>query len=94
LFYVIILESVLGLTLCAMRFKTIDSLFLVFSLMGALIAAYVALTTVYMGEQLPQVLFLLLGWAQSLQDTSVFGVGVAAASSMPEPKFHFKKVIV
>jgi hypothetical protein len=93
-FYLIILESVFGLAMCAARFKSLDSLFLVFSLMGALIATFVALTTVYMGEQLPQVLFLLLGWAQSLQDTSVFGIGAAAERGMPEPKFHFKKVIV
>jgi hypothetical protein len=91
-FYLIALESVFGLAMCAVRFRTRESLFLVFSLTGALIGTFVALTTVYLGEQLPQVLFLLLGWAQSLQDTSVFS-GASAANALPEPKFRFKRVI-
>jgi hypothetical protein len=91
-FYLIALESVLGLTLCAMRFKTKESLFLVFSLMGALIGTFLALYTVYLGEQVPQVLFLLLGWASSLQDTSVFA-GAKAMSYQPEGKFRFRRVI-
>jgi hypothetical protein len=93
-FYLIALESVLGLALLARKFKTRESLFLVFSLMGALIGTFVALYTVYLGEQVPQVLFLLLGWSQSLQDTSVFGVGAAAVSNFREGKFRFRRVVV
>jgi hypothetical protein len=92
-FYLIVLESVLGLILCAIRFQSRESLFLVFSLMGALIGTFLALYTVYLGEQVPQVLFLLLGWASSLQDTSVLGTGTASAGSLAEPKFRFRRVI-
>jgi len=91
-FYLIALESVFGLTMCAIRFKTRESQFLVFSLMGALIGTFLALYTVYLGEQVPQVLFLLLGWASSLQDTSVFA-GAKAMSYQPEGKFRFRRVI-
>ena len=93
-FFLIVIESVLTLVICAARFREKESLFLVFSLMGAVIGIFVSLTTVYLGEQVPQVLFLLLGWSQSLQDTRVTGlVGARAASGLPEQKFRFKRVI-
>jgi hypothetical protein len=92
-FKLIMIESVLTLFLFALRFKNRESLFLVFSLMGAVIGVWVSLTTVGMGEQTPQIMFLLFGWSQSLQDTSVLGVGARAVSSSPEPKFRFKRVI-
>jgi len=92
-FYLIAVESVLTLGLFVFKFQTKESQFLVFSLMGAIVATFVALYTVYMGEQVPQVLFMIIGWAQSLQDTSVFGAGVQAATGMPEPKFRFRRVI-
>ncbi len=94
-FYLIALDSVFGLIVCAARFKNKESLFLTFSLMGALIGTFVALYTVYLGEQVPQVLFLLLGWASSLQDTSVFSqrAGATAMDAGPEPKFRFRRVV-
>ena len=87
------LESVLALALCVARFKSKESQFLVFSLLGALIGLYVSLSTVGLGEQTPQVLFLLLGWSQSLQDTQILGARASAADALPEPKFRFKRVI-
>ena len=93
-FFLIVIESVLTLIILATKFRTKDSLFMVFSLMGALIGIFVSLKTVYLGEQVPQVLFLLLGWSQSLQDAKVIGVRKATAvSDLPEPKFKFKRVI-
>jgi hypothetical protein len=84
-------EGLLALAICAVRFKSRESLFLVFSLMGALIGIFVALSTVSLYEQATQVLFLILGWSQSLQDLSP--QGASALSSLPEPKFRFKRVI-
>ncbi len=92
-FLLIAAESIFGLIMCAVRFKSKESLFLVFSLMGALVATFLALTTVYLGEQVAQVLFLLLGWAQSLEDTRVLGVGARSESSLPDAKFNFKRII-
>jgi hypothetical protein len=86
-------ESVLALALCARRFKSRESQFLVFSLMGAMIGLIVSLTTVPLGEQMTQIFFMLLGWTQSLQDTSVVGASANAASELPEPKFRFKRVV-
>lgn len=87
-------ETVLTLALFAARFKSRESLFLVFSLMGAVIGLLVSLKTVGMGEQMTQIIFLLLGWSQSLQDTRLLGAGTSAAVSYREPKFRFKRVIV
>jgi hypothetical protein len=91
-FKLICFESILALALSAARFKNKESLFLVFSLMGALIGLFASLTTVGMGEVTPQVLFLLLGWSQSVQDTRV-GAGASAVSEFPEAKFRFRRVI-
>jgi hypothetical protein len=85
------IEGVWTLALAASRFKSKESLYLIFSLLGGLIGIFVALSTVALFEQVIQVLFLILGWSQSLQDTRV--VGAQALSTMPEPKFRFKRVI-
>ena len=93
-FYLIELEAVFTLGFFASKFKSKESQYLVFSLLGALIGIFVSLSTVYLGEQVPQVLFLLLGWSQSLQDTRVVGARAGALpSGMPEPKFRFKRVV-
>jgi hypothetical protein len=54
--------------------------------MGALFGLFLSLTTVYLGEQLTQILFLLVGWSQSLTDT---GTEVEVV----EPKYRFQRVI-
>ena len=90
-FLLLAFEAVLTLWICAFRFRSRESVFLVFSLMGAIIGIFVALSTVALMEQVIQVLFLLLGWTQSLQDTSA--VGAQAMSAVPEPKFRFRRVI-
>ena len=88
-------DAIFTLVMFAFTFKHRESQFLAFSLMGALIGIFVSLTTVGMGEQMTQVIFLLLGWAVSLQDTSVLNLGSAAPVAVyPEAKFRFKRVIV
>ena len=86
-------EAVLALAIAAARFKSRESQFLVFSLMGAIIGLLVSLTTVPLGEQMTQIYFILIGWSQSVQDTYAFGAGAALISSQPEPKFRFKRVL-
>ena len=90
-FLLLAFESVFTLAMYARRFQSRESMYLVFSLMGALIGIFVALGTVALFEQVIQVLFLLLGWSQSVQDTQV--AGATAMSMMPEPKFRFRRVI-
>ena len=84
-------EALFTLGMYVGRFKSRESLFLVFSLMGAIISIFVGLSTVALFEQVIQVLFLLLGWSQSLQETGPLGAQVMSA--LPEPKFRFKRVL-
>jgi len=92
-FELIAFESIFCLALCAYRFKSRENTFFVFFMMGALTGLFVSLLSVAMGEQTPQVIFLLLGWAQSIQDTRPVGAGATEESMQPEPKFRFKRVI-
>ena len=86
LFLLIAAESIWTTIGFAARFQKRESLFLVFGLMGALFGLFLSLTTVYLGEQLTQILFLLVGWSQSLTDT---GTEVEVV----EPKYRFQRVI-
>ncbi len=93
MFELIAFESILSLALHAARFRVRENQFFVFILMAALIGLFVSLLSVAMFDQCPQVIFLLLGWSQSVQDPQPAGAGVRAESYLPEPKFRFKRVI-
>ena len=73
------------------QFKTLSDRTFIFCMMGAMAVLWISLLTVYMGEQLPQVAFLLIGWIQSIvPDTQRY-------SSVPvlqnqEQKFLFSRV--
>lgn len=60
------------------------------SLLAAFVIAWITLYTVYMGAQLPHIIFMLLGWGQSI----VAGRTSTAAVAAPEaqPKFVFRQV--
>lgn len=89
-FILIACESVFSLAVYAARFKDRETLYLIFCLMGALAGLFITLKSVYLGENLPILLFLLLGWSQSLQDARTLG---ARVQELPEPKFRFRRVI-
>jgi hypothetical protein len=60
------------------------------SMLAALACLWIALYTVYMGEQLPQFAFLLIGWGQSIVRERTSTAPVAAAEA--NPKFIFRRV--
>jgi hypothetical protein len=86
------IEAVLSLALTLRKLQSRETQYLAFSLMTSLIGIFAALTTVAMFEQVIQMLFLLLGWSQSIQDTYAFGARATVATG-PEPKFRFRRVI-
>jgi len=60
------------------------------ALLGAMAVFWISITTVFMGEQTPQIAFLLIGWSQSIQLVSA---GPAAVTeSATGPRFIFKQV--
>ena len=42
-------------------------------LLAAFVTIWITLYTVYMGTQLPQIIFLLLGWGQSIEPETEIG---------------------
>jgi hypothetical protein len=68
LFLLMAAESLAMLTARAFTFRAHESQFFAFALLGALLTLYTSLYTVYLGEVVVQVCFLLLGWSHSLQD--------------------------
>lgn len=60
------------------------------SVLSAFAILWIALYTVYMGAQLPQITFLLLGWGQSITAARTSAAAVAAPEA--QPKFVFPRV--
>ena len=83
LFILIIVECFGTLVYRAFSFQSPESRFLAFTLLGAMTGLFQSLYTVYLGQQVSPILFLLLGWSQSLED---------GTSRMP--KFYFKRLFV
>jgi hypothetical protein len=86
LFLLIAAESLFGAGRSAFTFRARESRFFAFVCVGALAGLFLSLYTVYLGDQVVQVCFLLLGWSQSLQDT-----GEVDLPSVAE-KYRFKRV--
>jgi hypothetical protein len=60
------------------------------SILSALVMLWIVLATVYMGAQLPQIGFLLIGWGQSIVPGHRVPVVLQEAST--NPPFHFGRV--
>jgi hypothetical protein len=59
-------------------------------LLAAMTVFWISITTVWMGEQLPQIAFLLIGWSQSILPLST---GPAAAPELAvRSRFAFRRV--
>lgn len=60
------------------------------ALLAAIAMFWISISTVYMGEQLPQIIFLLIGWSQSISPVSAD----LAAAPIHEvrPKFAFRRI--
>jgi len=92
LFVLIGADTILRLIQFTWRFKRKEDLFFAFCLLAAMAALWSTIVTVYLGEQLPQVAFLLIGWSQSLQEGKDDPNGDLLTSEMG--KFRFKRVLV
>jgi hypothetical protein len=86
LFLLIAAESLFGAARSAFTFRARESRYFAFVCIGALAGLFFSLYTVYLGDQVVQVCFLLIGWSQSLQDT-----GEVELPSVEE-KYQFKRV--
>jgi hypothetical protein len=66
LFLLIVWESIRVLLVRSWQFKAAQDRAFVFSMLAAIAVLWITLITVFMGGQLPQISFFLLGWIQSM----------------------------
>jgi hypothetical protein len=92
LWYLILIESLWSGFRAIWKAKEREDIVFAFTHLAGVLTVWLTLTTCYLGEQLPQVLFLILGWQQSFDFRSVQGPRLAAQE--PEGRFKFKRVIV
>jgi hypothetical protein len=88
LFILIAVESVRTPFMRSWRPQSLDDRAFAVCILAALVMLWIALATVYMGEQLPEVSFLLIGWGQSI----VSGSRVASEEPATQPAFFFRRV--
>ncbi|MGA2887889.1 MAG: O-antigen ligase family protein [Terracidiphilus sp.] len=88
LFLLVAAESFRRLFVRSWKFEAREDQAFAIALLGAMAVFWISITTVYMGEQLPQLIFLLIGWSQSILPISM----EAAPAQAVRPRFAFKRV--
>jgi O-Antigen ligase len=91
LFLLIAAESVRTLALRSYRLDAPEDRAFTFSMLAAMAVLWIALATVYMGDQLPQLAFLLIGWSQSIE--AGYSGRATAPESAAQARFAFKRVL-
>ena len=92
LFVLITWENIRVLLVRSWQFETLPDRAFVFSMLAAMAVLWLTLLTVFMGEQLPQISFLLMGWIQSMvPGKAAMSSGVQIAESRNE-KFALRRV--
>jgi hypothetical protein len=90
LFILIAVESLRAPLVRSWRMQSLDDRAFAVCMLAAMGMLWIALATVYMGTQLPQISFLLIGWGQSILPAS--RVQVASEEAATHPEFFFRRV--
>ncbi len=91
LFLLIAWENIRVLVVRSWQLQALEDRAFVFSMMAAMAVLWITLLTVFLGSQLPQLSFLLIGWIQSTGPGNLIkGSSVGAASRLKE--FSFRRV--
>jgi hypothetical protein len=90
LFLLITAESVRTAIARLWSFQALEDRAFAASMLAALACLWITLYTVFMGEQLPQFAFLLIGWGQSLAATKTSTPSIARVEA--QPKLVFRRV--
>jgi hypothetical protein len=90
LFVLIAAETFRGLIMRSWKLQAPEDQAFAITLVAAMAAFWISIATVYMGEQTPQIAFLLIGWVQSVRP------GLVTSASAPEDaapsRFVFRQV--
>ncbi len=90
LFLLIAVESLRTAMVSSWRLEGPEDRAFAFSMLASMAVLWISLATVYMGVQLPQIAFLLIGWGQSIVPGCTVPVVLQEAST--NPPFHFRRV--
>jgi hypothetical protein len=91
LFLLIAAETFRRLIVRSWRLQEREDQAFVIVLLAAMAVFWISIYTVYMGEQMPQIAFLLIGWSQSVLPVST---GPAVASeNVVRSRFTFRRII-
>jgi hypothetical protein len=88
LFLLIALENIRVLVTRAWRFKDLSDRAFAISMLAAMAVLWFTIMTVYLGGQLPQISFLLIGWGQSLMASKASSAPVAGGRAHPKLRFQ------
>jgi hypothetical protein len=90
LFLLIAAETFRRLVVRSWRLQAPEDQAFAIVLLAAMAVFWISISTVYMGEQLPQIAFLLIGWSQSVLPVSA---GPAAAlEDAVRSRFAFRRI--
>jgi hypothetical protein len=90
LFILIAAESMRRLLILTWKLKSLEDQAFAISMLGALAVLWISISTVYLGEQTPQIAFLLIGWSRSIVPGKQQETG--ALETIGPAKFAFKRV--
>jgi hypothetical protein len=86
IYMIVVAESIWGPLQCVWRFRNREDFLFALSMLAALAIIWITIKTVYMGEQLPQLTFLLIGWSQSMKEGRPASYGPPSTASLEEPR--------
>jgi hypothetical protein len=91
-FLLLVCENIRIAVLRSWQFKSGEDRVLVVSLLAAMAVLWITLLTVFMGGQLPEISFLLMGWIQSIVPGKVAISSGPSTAKNRNAKFFFEKV--
>jgi hypothetical protein len=93
LFVMIVWENIRVMVVRSWRLAAVEDRAFIFSMMAAMAVLWITLLTVFLGGQLPQISFLLIGWMQSMvPGQAAISPGVQIVEDRNK-KFSFRQVL-
>jgi hypothetical protein len=92
LFVLIVWDNIRVLLVRSWNFEASQDRAFVFSMLAAMTVLWLTLLTVFLGGQLPQITFLLLGWIQSMVPGKAGTSSGAQIADIRNTKFSFRRV--
>ena len=92
LFVLIVWENMRVLVVRSWQIEALEDRVLIFSMLAAMAVLWSTLLTVFMGGQLPQISFLLIGWIQSIVPGNAATYSDAETAENLNRRFSFRRV--